>query len=250
MERRPSKKNSKSNDEFPISSPSKIIITSNETYSFDKGTYIEAYLRHCITQKEYDSIITDASRIMGQSWSKKRLNDQIKMPQGVIILAIIATILALIYMILIYYSVSSDNGNVLIITAIVSVSLGSAIVFSLSIYNFCRKIGKFISLEEIIQSDLKEYFFKVNSKFGPNLNFSFNLKKRWIECNIQKPSEKGTSEERRTFMGNEGEDEDIQPKYDNIRTTEKNLNTPRANNKYKESKHSKGGSMVELKQYN
>ena len=87
-------------DNFPMSTPSRIVIQSREqSYTFEKSTYREEYLKQCISKNEFDAIITEASKLLGQSWAKKRLNDQIKLPNFVLILAVSAVIFIIIYLI-------------------------------------------------------------------------------------------------------------------------------------------------------
>jgi hypothetical protein len=202
------KKSNKKLDDLPLSTPSRIIIQSREqSYTFDKGTYRDDYLRHCISKKDYDEVLDAASKIMGQSWSKKRLNDTIKLPRFVIVLALTAVILTVVYMILLYLSTSSENGTALLIVSIVCVSIGSLIAFGLSIYNFCRQIGKFKSLEEIIKEDLDAYLEITNRKYDGLLFYEFNSAKRWIECNIVKMNERGDREEKKYFIPEEVEED-------------------------------------------
>lgn len=179
------------NDEqAPVSCPSKIVIQSREqSYTFFKDTYKEEYLSHIISSQDYTAIINNCSKIMGNSWSKKRTNDQIKLPRFVIILACISVLLTVIYMVLLYLSSTSDNGTEMLIVSVICVSLGSLIAFGLSIYNFCRKIGKFKSLDEIIQEDLDLYLGSINKKYINVLNFVYIPKDKWIECNILRPVE-------------------------------------------------------------
>jgi len=174
-------------NEIPLNTSSKIIINSNiENYAFDKGTYREDYLNHIIEKNEYENILVNASKIMGNSWVKKRINDQIKLPKNVIILSIISIVLVIIYMILLYLSIFSENGKVMIIISIVCVTISSMIALGLSIYNISRKLGKFKSLEQIIKVDLDGYLKEINKKYEGRLVFSYHEVNRWIECNILK----------------------------------------------------------------
>lgn len=180
----------KSDNSIPSSTPNKIIIPSKEqSYTFEKNTYREDYLKNCIRKNEYDTIISTASRVLGQSWADKRLNDQIKLPNFVLILAILAVIFIIIYLVTLYMSASSSNGTALFIVSIVCVCIGSAIAFGLSIYNFFREIGKFKSLDEIIKQNIETYLDGINRRYEGYLLFIFNTDKRWIECNILKPNE-------------------------------------------------------------
>lgn len=199
----------RSDDHCSNTTPNRIIIqTRDESYTFDKGTYREDYLRPFISEKEYDDIIAKASRIMGDSWTKKRKNDQIKLPIWVTILSGVSVLLIIIYMVLLYLSPTSSNGTTMLVGSIICISLASLIIFSLSIYNFCRKIGTFKTLEEIIKEDLEEYCGKVNEKFQGNVEFKYNTNKRWIVCNVKKITmEKSDKEEKKNFITEEVEED-------------------------------------------
>ena len=54
-----------------------IIKTKNETYSLEKDKYNEELLGDIITKNTFNEIIDSATRVMGQSWIKKRANDQL-----------------------------------------------------------------------------------------------------------------------------------------------------------------------------
>jgi hypothetical protein len=201
----------KSDISIPASTPSRIVIPSKEqSYTFEKNTYREDYLKHCIGKSEYDSIISKASRVLGQSWADKRLNDQIKLPNFVLILGILAVVFIIIYLITLYLSASSSNGTALFVVSIICVCIGSAIAFGLSIYNFFREIGKFKSLDEIIKNNMETYLDGINRRYEGYLLFIFNSEKRWIECNILKPND-----ERKYYAKEyvkeapEGEEEDM-----------------------------------------
>jgi hypothetical protein len=175
------------NDGIPDSTSSKIIIRSREqSYCFEKDAYREEYLSGILTKKEFDDIITQASKVMGQSWSKKKINDQIKIPLWVIALSVISVILTIIYMVTLYYSTTSSNGTALLVISVISVTIASIIAFSLSIYNFCRRIEKFKSLDEMIKEELDKYFNGINTHYEGNLRWKFITGKNYIECSIIK----------------------------------------------------------------
>lgn len=217
---------------MPQWTSSKIVIQSKEqTYNFEKDSYREEILSQCINKNNFDIIINEASKLLGHCWTKKRINDQIKLPKPVIILAAIAVVLTILYMILLYLSASSANGQVLLAISIFSVSIGGLIAFGLSIYNFCREISKFKSLDEIIKEDLDKYFYDVNKKYEGLLQFIYIPESRWIECNILKINEKWAKEENKY---NNIERVEEEPEKENEQEDEKILS----------KKHSKHPSLV------
>ena len=158
----------------------KIFIKAKEQlYTFEKGTYNEELLCEIIPRKEYDEIIESCGKTMGQSWAEKRTNDQIKIPKGVIFLSAIAILLTIAYMILLYLSTTSENGTALFVISIICIASASIIVFGMSIYNFCRKIGKFKSLDQIIKDNLQKDFDLINSKYT-KLNIEYDETKKQL----------------------------------------------------------------------
>jgi hypothetical protein len=198
---------SRKEEENNLYTPHKVIIPSKEqTYSFEKNTYRENYLDHLISKTDYDVVIEGASKIMGRAWGKKKVSDQIKLPRAVISLAVLALILALIYMILLYISIFDDTSSLFTIS-IICVSLSSIISAGLTVYNFSKDIGKFRPLDQIISDDLNEYFSLINKKF-PNLFFEYIRTKRWIEINIHKVNEKAYLDDNKHNVISEKVDEE------------------------------------------
>jgi hypothetical protein len=172
--------------ELPKSNRKKIIVPiKTDLYMFDhKSAYDEKFLNHILTKQEYDQIFVQATRVMGGSWSKKRNNDIVKIPNFIIGLAILSVLLTVLYMIFIFLSTASDNPALLILS-IICVSCASIIAFGLSIYNFTRKLGRFRSLQEIIKEDIERFFAEMNNKYEGRLNFVYMVD--YAEINIIKP---------------------------------------------------------------
>lgn len=161
-----------------------IIKTKNETYSLEKDKYNEELLGDIITKNTFNEIIDSATRVMGQSWIKKRANDQITIPKTVIVLSVIAILLTITYIITLYLSTTVEDGTALFIVSIICISISTIIVFSLSFYNFFRKIGKFQSLNTIIKEDLDSLFGNLNSQYSGKLNFFYNDDEKQLEIKV------------------------------------------------------------------
>ena len=87
-------------------------------------------------------------------------------------------------MITLYTSTTAEDGTALFAISIVCISFASIIVFGLSIYNFCRKIGEFKSLESIIKEDLDMEFEQLNSTYANKLRFSYDEKNKEIQIKV------------------------------------------------------------------
>jgi hypothetical protein len=168
-----------------------IIIPSRlDTYNFLKGSYNEEMLSRIISEPEFEKLINEASRIMSYSWTVKRKNDTIKTPKSIVCLSILSLILMVTYSVLIYFSAKYKNSNSIFILSIICVSLGSSIALGLAIYNFIRKEGKFLGLDDFIIKNLKHHFNSVNKSYENKLNFEYDSNKRSIIVTILKENSK------------------------------------------------------------
>jgi hypothetical protein len=171
--------------EIPKSTHHKIIIpVRDELFMFEKKTYIEPFMSHIISKIDYDNIISVGTRVMGEAWSKKRNTDVVKIPRMFIVLSITSVLLTFLYMIFIFLSTSNDSFALLLLS-IFCVSFASLIAFSLSIYNFRRKLGKFMRLEDVIREDVEKYLQRINIQWAGRLEFSF--KDTYLECSLLDP---------------------------------------------------------------
>lgn len=178
----------------------KIVIPSREgTYSFSRKTYKEEILRNLITKFEYDKIIENASKIMGNALLTKRKNDHFEVSNWVIFLEILITCLVLFYLFALYASQDTSDLT-LYYLSIIAICFALFVTSVQSIYNFCRPTRKYMTLEEIIKRDLDAhfekinntyYFSKVNDKYiySGSLHFSYISGKKIIECYVEKPEE-------------------------------------------------------------
>jgi hypothetical protein len=190
--------------DYPKSTRKRIIVPiKTDLYMFDhKTSYEEKFLKHILSKQEFEQIFILATRVMGGSWSKKRNNDIVKIPNFIIGLAVLSVLLTILYMIFIFLSTASDNPALLILS-IICVSAASIIAFGLSIYNFTRKLGRFRSLQDIIKEDIERCFTELNKKYEGKLNFVYMVD--YAEINIIKPAPVGND-----YIKEEEEEEDNQ----------------------------------------
>ena len=182
----------------------KIIISYRDThYMFQSDSYNEEILGDIISRSDYDKIIKQASRLMERSWIKKRQNDLIKTPNFIILASIVATVLFCFYIVLIIISAYYNNEKIINIISIVCVSISLVIILFLSFYNFLRKEGKSISLDEIIKLDIDNLFDQVNKVYKGELCFEYDTDVRNIICRMVKKNGLNFKEENRNPMTEE-----------------------------------------------
>lgn len=202
-----------SRENIPPSTAYKITIACNEkSYTFDKKAYKYEFLSEYISQNDWNNILSEASKVMGSSWSKKRVNDQIKLPKLIIGLACLSVLLTVVYMVTLYLAGNTDDDNesaYLMAIAIVSISSGSVLALGLAIYNFTRKVRKFKTLDDIMQNDIDNYLFEINAKYKNKLEFIYIPTTKWIECNIMMKKDTD-NDERKKFINNNEPSEEIE----------------------------------------
>jgi hypothetical protein len=171
---------------FEESTESKIIIRCNEqSYSFDKKSYNEKFLGHILYKGEWDAVISEASKIIGSSWGKKRMKDKVTIPRFLVIFALLSVLLTFIYMIFLYLSTTNEGESTAFMAiSVVSVCSSLFISLALAIYNFYRKLDRFRTLDEIIKEDMERYLNKLNLTYKGKLEFVFIPILNNIECNI------------------------------------------------------------------
>ncbi len=198
----------KDNIKSNLNSENKILIELFEkSYTYDKKSYKFDLLHKIISKHDWENLISEASRMMGHSLSKKKINDQISLPRFMIIIAIISVILTIIYMATLYSAANSESdSSALLIVSIISISAGTIISAILATYNFFRQIRTFHSLDEIMQSTMEEFIKGINNKFRNKLEFTYIASSKLIECNVlakKVPSALDLNEERKVLMTTE-----------------------------------------------
>lgn len=181
-----------------------IIIPSKEgSYVFNRLTYDEEFLGELITKCEYDKIISNATKIMGNALLKKKKNDIFKVSNTNKFISILCTVFLLVYVITLQSAKNSDDPKTLISLSLLFIICSLILTVSQSLYNFFKPIRKYLTVDEIIKKDIDEYFAsindtfyfkKVDSKFvyTGSMHFSFIPGEKKIICNAEKVNENFT----------------------------------------------------------
>jgi hypothetical protein len=166
----------------------KIKIELLETLVFKKGCYKDT-LDGIMSYTEFDAIIKEASNIVGNAFNKKRKSDQIEYPRFMVLMAYFSIILTIAYGIMLYIASGMDDSKnqLLIGVSVICISVVFIITFVLALYNFKKKPPRFMTLEEIIRSDLAKYFLSVNQRYHYRVEFIYI--ENSIECIIHRHEE-------------------------------------------------------------
>jgi hypothetical protein len=166
----------------------KIKVKLLETLVFERGCYKDV-LDGMLTYQEFDQIIKEASNIVGNAFNKKRKYDKIEYPKFMIGLAYLSIALIIVYGVLLYIAAGlEDTSNqIYIAISVICISVVFVITFVLALYNFRKKPPRFLTLEEIIRSDLAKFFLSVNQKYHYKVEFIYVDNS--IECIIHRHEE-------------------------------------------------------------
>jgi hypothetical protein len=170
-----------------ISNAKRVIVQYDEnTAGFVEDGYIEMYLGRYITEQEFDEIISYCSKKMQKFWMFVKENDKEKFPRSFKIMSVLIITFMVIYIvgIFIVLGMSTIKEYVYYMSFICLMS-GVSISIAMNVYNHFRSYKKFKSPSELLKDDLDEYFKTVNPKF-PEIEFSYNINKNWIEVDIVK----------------------------------------------------------------
>jgi hypothetical protein len=159
-------------------------------YVFEKSSYREEALSGLLNKAEFDLILEEAGKIMGDAINKKRENDEIKLPRFIVIMSGICVALSVVYtaMLVVASNVDSQTASALIVVAVLCLFGAIVIAFGLSVYNFCRRVREFKSLEVFIKEDLDYFFETINSKYQDILEFIFIPNRSIVVLNVFKKS--------------------------------------------------------------
>lgn len=174
-----------------------IYIESNKgTYTFKRNTYDLSLLENIISKTEYNSIISKASIIMGDSLLKKKQFDSFTIPLKTKIFCLISCVCLVLYAVFYYAAERSEDNNIIyLVFSTLFISAGIIITLYQSYSSFFRKDRIYITLNEIIHNDLRKYFDDVNIRYNDKLFFIFDQDERSIECKVYL-KENGINEER------------------------------------------------------
>jgi hypothetical protein len=188
------------NNDLLTPEPEMILIKSSEgSYCFHKNIYDKnPILKDIITKFEFDKIINQASKIMGNAILKKREADKFEVSYWIIGLSTFSVLLVIFYLFLIYVSQTVNSyGSEILYASLFLITLSIFIILIQSLHNFFRSPKKYRTLDQIIREDLETYFKSINNTFYFSINddkyvftgslhFNYVPNKREIECLVEK----------------------------------------------------------------
>lgn len=163
-------------------------------YIYPQNTYCEA-LESYISEGKYEEIIERASKAMQKAFSDKRKHDVLKTPFENKVVGGLALLFVILFIICTSISLSNQYAESLLNVSIVFISLGLILNIWLSLYNFCRKDRKYISLDEFFSKHMNNLLTTVNHEMQSNryqrfLQWSYLEEKRALMINLQEIPDK------------------------------------------------------------
>ena len=148
---------------FPENNEGLLIIPSNiKGTGFLRTCYDEKILKGFMEVDEFQSVLDAASKVVARVYSRKRLADTAGIEQYKIYLLSASMVLALLFMMMIYFAILYDSAffEVGAYTIILSAFL---IVLPLSLFECLRKSdNKFISFNLLVKKELDAFLLKIN----------------------------------------------------------------------------------------
>ncbi|CAI2376360.1 unnamed protein product [Moneuplotes crassus] len=154
---------------FPENSPNLVVIQSNgEGMGFLKGegVYDSRYLAGILTKDKFDTVLTEASQLMGKVYSKKRKMDSQGIPLWYKLTLLLAMIIAIPFLIMAYYLPENDLWYKVFTFVLLGISL--TLVCTISLINFFKTMDESAyedpggNLNRMIQEKVGAYFKNLN----------------------------------------------------------------------------------------
>jgi len=164
-----------------------------DRYSFKRKTYDSKLLSNIIEFKEYENIILNASKKIGDTLNeKKKINSFIfeKITMSI-------SLFALVLFIIFAYSYESRKKSIFLFILTAIIIIGQIILtLFLCIYNFCKND---IPIDDMIEKNLNIYFEKINEHLNIEKNgtikFLYDKDNKYINCLIKKNDKNNNKKE-------------------------------------------------------
>lgn len=182
---------------FPENGPTLCIVPSNKQGTgFLNHCYDETYLKDHISEKEFNAVVTIASKLASKCYAKKKILDRRGVDPKMKMVLTIATLMAISSLWTIYESFCNvDNENLAIVShVLISVSLVS--VFISLIVNWRTKVVAPITFNQMVKNDLDEFFGAINfDSKRKGIEWATLDGHYWLELRITPSIKKNSQEE-------------------------------------------------------
>lgn len=155
-----------------------------ENYFLPHNAYDNDILSEYISKSEFEALITDADKVISLSWISKRKYDRLKIPILVYGLALLSAICFVVYLILMYFAPTSENGLSLYYIGLGFCIVGILIASGLSVYNFLKKVTIGKDLDVFVCEGLEKWCRETNKTINENIGFVYNKEDKTLECMV------------------------------------------------------------------
>lgn len=163
-------KSNENSEEFDIR-----INFKEESYTFEKKTYLPSLLSGLITENDYNNIVTQCGKLIGKSLLEKKENDTLNYPRVLIIGMILCLCLLIVFFATLSPSLTDhENNHALYVISIIIVVVLIVLAISLSIYNYNYDIRSFKNLSTFIVKHINDYLETVNEEYKNKLKFKLH----------------------------------------------------------------------------
>lgn len=153
-----------------------------ENYFLPHNVYDSDILGDYISKTEFESLISDADKVISLSWISKRKYDRLVIPKWIYVLSFLSAVCFVAYLLLMYFAPRHANGITLYYVGIGFCAVGIIIAVALSIYNFAKKVTVGKDLEVFICEGLEGWCNNINKSINENIAFSYDKDEKVLIC--------------------------------------------------------------------
>ena len=178
-------------------------------------------LKRKISKDKFQNVIDNANNIIYDAKMKKAKFDKVEISNYIYLLFLFFIVIIIIYMFLFYYSPRVDKNQKRIKnTGIFFFCFIIITVFSLEVFNSCRKIEGDKTLFDFYKDDMINYINQLNETYKNNLFFTYDENDKNIICYL-----KYDNEIKYKNINSEIDNEKCSPQVTQRSNTESDLNS-------------------------
>jgi hypothetical protein len=148
---------------FPENGPNLVIVPSNKQGTgFLNHCFDEQYLKDHISEKEFNAVVTVASKLASKCYAKKKILDKRGVNPTMKFVLTVATLMAIASLWTIYESFNNVDNKILAYVSHVLISVSLLSVFISLIVNWRTKVVAPITFNQMVKNDLDEFFAAIN----------------------------------------------------------------------------------------
>ncbi len=154
------------------------LIIPSENYYFSKKSY-NPILNNYIKKEDFERLLFDIHKMITSHMISKKKEEKAHIPKRILIFGLISIVLTILF--ILNACLNAQEG---IAISVILLSLIVVILFGLSFYVYFSPLKQYITLDQLITTNIRKMIDMVNIKYRGRLIFDYNCIEKNIILNI------------------------------------------------------------------